>query len=609
MFPGEEPPPPPGAQLPDRILASGHTESIRVTAFNPDGSMLATGSADETIRLWDPRSGRTLRTLAGHEREVTSLAFSPDGRRLASSSPDMTVRVWDTRTGAPLFTLDPACFAGEAVFSHDGSLVVFDCPDAEEGGLQIASAADGTILRRIPSKWQVHRHLVATPDGSIVGVGITEGCDTTLSETVVWDPQTGKKRTNLPVSAEAIRPDGRRLAAIEYSKKGTHIAIHDGATGKRLRTIAPPDPVVDHLTFSRDGSRLLATLGRRDPDSNATIAVWDTNSGKQVATLPGDKDDDVETLAISPDGKLVVTSNWDRMHVWDLPAATLVRKIAGKSRSGGSLVFDREGRLLVSVEDGVRIWNVATGEEVGMVPGVGGGRLVFSEDGNWLASNPAGKINVWSTKDWTLGELSPPGSAYIWSFGFSAAPGAPAIGLSKVSNWKVTSAPAAPGLFGSTDAMAISPGGKLLAAARRQTGEVEVWNLETSALLASFLAHSRVHGLEFSPDGKVLLTAGSEVGLQAGQSEIRLWDVGTWRATESLVRTSVGLTLGKFSSDGRLLAITGVGQTELFDIQSRIAVRKLATGEFPSGEMAFSPDGQWFAALSQDGVQVWNIRR
>lgn len=73
--------------------------------FNPDGSILASGSDDQTVRLWDVDAGQNLKVLQGHTNRVLSVAFSPDGNILASSSDDGTIMFWDVLTSESLKTL------------------------------------------------------------------------------------------------------------------------------------------------------------------------------------------------------------------------------------------------------------------------------------------------------------------------------------------------------------------------------------------------------------------------------------------------------------------------------------------------------------------------
>lgn len=87
--------------LTGRVLVRlvGHDHSVECVAFTSDGQSVATGSFDQTIRLWDANTGNCKMVLHGHEQTVTSVAFSPDGRWLVSASFDRTLRLWDLGTG------------------------------------------------------------------------------------------------------------------------------------------------------------------------------------------------------------------------------------------------------------------------------------------------------------------------------------------------------------------------------------------------------------------------------------------------------------------------------------------------------------------------------
>ncbi len=532
---------PADAQLPDRILRSGHTNTVDAVAFSPDHRWLASGSYDKTIRIWDLSTGRTLQTLTAHTDDVWSLSFSPDGRRLVSASQDGTARVWDTNTGAPLYTLTPRGIPTGATFSPDGQFLVLACESKdEEGGgafFEIHDAVSGSKLREIES----------------------------------------------------------------------------------IRTIVAPDRYIGHLTFTPDGTRLLAALGNGSVSgTGSAIGIWDTATGKEIAGLPSDKSD-VHALAVSPDGKYFATANHNghSTKIWDLATASAVRTLEGNPFSG-YLAFDRDSRLLVSEPAGLCMWDIAKGEEIGIIPGVAGGTLAFSGDGNWLASNPQGSVKIWSTKTWSAANLTPSQSAYVWWMGFAGAQLPPSIATSGVRSWKIEEAALAPALVGSTYAMALSHEGKFLAVGHARGGDVEIWDVTTATKLTTFSAHKlSVNKLEFSPDGRFLLTTGQETPITPAminahqltvESGVKLWSVNTWSIQASLSFTGMGLGGAEFNADGRLLALTnGPGIIELFDINQAKTVRKLASGAYAGGNMAFSPDGNWLALFSQQGIVVWNL--
>src|SRR6266516_615038 len=88
-----------------RHVLEGHADEINQIAWSPDGRILASGSKDKTIRLWDAKTGEARRTLKGHSDSILSVAWSPDGRILASGSADKTIRLWDAQMGQTLLML------------------------------------------------------------------------------------------------------------------------------------------------------------------------------------------------------------------------------------------------------------------------------------------------------------------------------------------------------------------------------------------------------------------------------------------------------------------------------------------------------------------------
>ena len=102
-------------------LLVGHTRAVYAVAFSADGKTLASGSWDQTIKLWDAAAGTVLRTLSGHTGGVCSVAFSADGKTLASGSEDGTIKLWDAATGTLLRTVSGHTSGVSSVtFSPDG---------------------------------------------------------------------------------------------------------------------------------------------------------------------------------------------------------------------------------------------------------------------------------------------------------------------------------------------------------------------------------------------------------------------------------------------------------------------------------------------------------
>src|SRR5262249_31411796 len=123
-------------KAPPRTL-TGHTQAVRSLAVSLDGTMIATGSNDTTIKLWDVARGVPIRTLIGHTQPVISLAFTPDGSGLVSASWDKTIKFWDPATGQ-LLGSSPASVKLLS-FSPDGRTLAAVGDDATIKLLNVAS--------------------------------------------------------------------------------------------------------------------------------------------------------------------------------------------------------------------------------------------------------------------------------------------------------------------------------------------------------------------------------------------------------------------------------------------------------------------------------------
>ena len=110
------------AQQPELVVQRGHSDSVRVVAFSPDGQTFASVGLDGALRLWDRKTGAELRAIAAHAGGASVLAFQPGGRQLVTGGADQTLKLWDVETGALKRTIEkfnPAAIA----YSPDGKML------------------------------------------------------------------------------------------------------------------------------------------------------------------------------------------------------------------------------------------------------------------------------------------------------------------------------------------------------------------------------------------------------------------------------------------------------------------------------------------------------
>ncbi len=282
-----------------KLLATltGHSGNALSLAFSPDGSLLASGSVDTTLRLWNvqnPAAAQPGAVLEGHTKQVGIVAFSADGKTVLSGGYDYTLRFWDVPTGKQTAaqgskdTPGPMLASVINSFSPDMSVLLYSANggaglwDVKKG---VAMQDDALTANLITWGWAVF-----TPDGKSFYLADVASNKIYQFPVPAGDGKvvlTGPDGTTYD-GPMALSPDGSTLAAVTSTNESIH--LFDVKSGK-AQVIATGDQQDQYLlAYSPDGSLLISSGG----DSTR---LWDTKTGKQVSQFP---EKQVLALAFNP---------------------------------------------------------------------------------------------------------------------------------------------------------------------------------------------------------------------------------------------------------------------------------------------------------------------
>lgn len=570
-----------GAQL---LELKSHGRGLMCLAFSPDGQRLATGGQLGAVNVWDVRSGTALLDFAGHSDDVYSIAYSPDGQRLATGSSDTTVRVWDAHTGRPTHVLKGHEKSVESVaFSPDSQRLASGSLDLTA---RVWDANTGTHLHTLKGItgnfggiWFRSDAVAFSPDGKYLCTGSVD------FKTRLWDAHTGQLvRVVLDGQGRSgstrvvFSPDGQWLAGFHES-----VQVSEIRTGRQILTLKG-HKFVDGVAFSPDGQRL-ATTG-----ADATVQLWDLRGESGRLSLQGHAGF-VIGVAFSPDGRHLATGGRDgTAKIWDATTGAGVITLRGHTDAVNTVAFSPDGRHLataagacpnpfrppVGEDRTAKIWDIQTGQVLrtftGHTEGVWG--VAFSPDGQSLATSGFDR------------------TARVWDVHTGRELHTLNVGSDGPRVWGV----------------AFSPDGRRLAAAcdgaENGRNSVRVWDAHTGQLLQSLRGHTRcVNDVTFSPDGRRLATASDDM-------TVKVWDADTGQELRTLKGHSDQIWRLAFSADGTRLATASIDQTtRVWDAHTgheRLTLKGHTGGVVG---VALSRDGRRLATASLDGTaRVWDAR-
>ena len=406
-----------GKEIVNNPMKEHKNDRPSTLAFSPDGSLIACGSEDSTVKLWHTITGELIATFTGHLSNVRQLTFSPDGNILASGSSDGTVRFWDIETKQAQQTrIIGHMWIRTASFSGDGSNIASVFSNGIITNWDMKNSEKTTLITKHmleePLYWEAYRGLVLSPDGTILANSGKQNDPAKPNYgghvLRLTDVNTGREVATFPnIDAEVFSPDGK-TAANSYGNTIHLLNIETGETREIVTSEHDEDsdehkPLIASLVFSPDEKKIVSgTMGGH-------LQIWSVQTGEKLSSFFEETppkgnmyQEPIRSLAYSSDGALLAVGSTERLRLIGSVKQRVLKEIVyGPGEYNETFIFSPDDTMLIVGIGGGRIelWDVATGEKLTSLDGhtVSTSDLKFSPDNKTLMSVGGGNILLW---DW-----------------------------------------------------------------------------------------------------------------------------------------------------------------------------------------------------------------
>ncbi|HEX4207780.1 MAG TPA: NB-ARC domain-containing protein [Ktedonobacteraceae bacterium] len=548
-------------------ICQGHTDWIRAVAFSPDGTMIVSGSDDQELRLWDIRTTQCLKTFSGHTDRVRSVAFSPDGASIVSGSEDATIRVWDAHTADCQMVLQGDPQRVRAVDVHPQGK--FIASGGNDQNVKIWDAQSGALLKTLQGHKELIWSIKFSPDGRyIAGVGYDQ-------IVYIWELASEKPY-------KIFKGHTSRIWTVDFSPDSTYLAT--GSEDHTIRiwnlhgdenalTLRGHTNRVWSLAFNFQDSTLVSG------SDDQTIRVWNPRDGQCLKTFQGHSST-IRSVAFSPDGNLLASGSDDKLvRLWDVNNGQCYKVMQGHNTWIYTVAFNPTGHMVASGSDDqtIRLWDVNTGYcQLTLGGHTNWVRSVaFSNDGTRLASGSDDRtLRLWEVRTGQLLETIQSNHGRIWS-----------VAISSDGNWVASGGEDTivrivhlqqdhhtlelRGHNQRVRTVTFSPDGSKLASCSDDC-TILIWNVNTGRCIRGISGHTNwVWSIAFSPDGRFLVSGGDDLS-------VRMWNVQTGKQIWASYEHTRRIYSINFSPRGDVVASGGYdGSIKLWDVETGNCVKTL----------------------------------